>query len=316
MVQASVRASVEWVLVVVLAAHPGLVARVWAALETARQTKQGAAPSLVTVLTWHLVTAAPDTEQLERGLREIAPWAMAQNFHTRLVAQLCFRRLWAAVEAAAGDLAARYLPLHDCLARSVNPGNAGRITEDWYLTVFHPVACWSLADVLHHFPRLCAISADEALPPALLAALPPCHVPLASPESPLASHPRPATRRPEQRAESVDSHNIQRKITPWAAMMTDADMGLERRMTAGHRRAHEDLVVVASLVDKAPNLGGLCRTCEILGVGGLVLPSLAAARDKEFAAVSVTAEAWVPLTECPPHKLASWLAERRQAGWR
>ena len=45
------RATVEWVLVVVLGSHPGLVARVWAALESARQTKQGAAPSLVTVLT-------------------------------------------------------------------------------------------------------------------------------------------------------------------------------------------------------------------------------------------------------------------------
>ena len=72
-------------------------------------------------------------------------------------------------------------------------------------------------------------------------------------------------------------------------------------------RAHSDLVVVASLIDKAPNLGGLCRTCEILGVGRLVLPSMAVVKDKEFSAVSVTSENWIPLQECQSYKLADFL---------
>ena len=67
------------------------------------------------------------------------------------------------------------------------------------------------------------------------------------------------------------------------------------------------MIVVASLIDKAPNLGGLSRTCEILGVGSLVLPSKAVVKDKEFSAVSVTSENWLPLEECQSYKLAEYL---------
>ena len=74
-------------------------------------------------------------------------------------------------------------------------------------------------------------------------------------------------------------------------------------------------MVVASLIDKAPNLGGLCRTCEILGVGSLVLPSLAVVKDKEFSAVSVTAENWIPLQECQSYKLADLLQEKKKEGF-
>jgi len=46
------------------------------------------------------------------------------------------------------------------------------------------------------------------------------------------------------------------------------------------QRQHQHLTVVASLVDKATNLGGLCRTCEVFGVGCLVLPSKKLEQDK------------------------------------
>ena len=81
-------------------------------------------------------------------------------------------------------------------------------------------------------------------------------------------------------------------------------------------QAHAGLMVVASLIDKAPNLGGLCRTCEILGVGALVVGSKNVVRDKEFSAVSVTAEQWLPLLECAPHRLPPFLQERRAEGYK
>ena len=48
----------------------------------------------------------------------------------------------------------------------------------------------------------------------------------------------------------------------------DPELGAGRRADT----AHPGLLVAASLLEKAPNLGGLARTCEILGAGGLVLP--------------------------------------------
>ena len=73
--------------------------------------------------------------------------------------------------------------------------------------------------------------------------------------------------------------------------------------------------MVASLIDKAPNLGGLCRTCEILGVGSLVIPTMAVLKDKEFSAVSVTSENWIPLEECQSYKLADFLREKKKDGF-
>lgn len=49
---------------------------------------------------------------------------------------------------------------------------------------------------------------------------------------------------------------------------------------AGTRR--HDLVVVASLIDKVPNLAGLARTAEVLGAGTLVLGDLRVAADQLF----------------------------------
>ena len=110
--------------------------------------------------------------------------------------------------------------------------------------------------------------------------------------------------------------NIQKKPTPWTAMMTDKDLVFDDRKSVTKSQAHEGLVVVASLIDKAPNLGGLCRTCEILGVGALVIGNKNIVKDKEFSAVSVTSENWVPLLECPPHRLGPWLLEKRAEGFR
>ena len=56
------------------------------------------------------------------------------------------------------------------------------------------------------------------------------------------------------------------------------------------RGTHMDLTVVASLIDKVPNLGGLCRSCEIFGVGSYVIGSKKYCDDKEFQHLSVTSD--------------------------
>jgi hypothetical protein len=55
----------------------------------------------------------------------------------------------------------------------------------------------------------------------------------------------------------------------------EAEAAAADEATAGSRRApRQELVVVASLLSKAPNLAGLARTCEVFGwVGGWALHS-------------------------------------------
>jgi len=57
----------------------------------------------------------------------------------------------------------------------------------------------------------------------------------------------------------------------------------------------QSIVVVASLLEKVPNLGGLTRTCEIFQAESLVLADLRVVNDPDFTGVSVTAEHHVPM---------------------
>jgi len=50
------------------------------------------------------------------------------------------------------------------------------------------------------------------------------------------------------------------------------------------------LIVVASLIDKVTNLGGLARTCQVFGASTLIVDNLSCVEKKEFTALSMTAE--------------------------
>ena len=75
------------------------------------------------------------------------------------------------------------------------------------------------------------------------------------------------------------------------------------------------LVVCASLVDKAPNLAGLCRTAEVFACEKLVLPDDRCTRTKEFKAIAVTAERWIATEAVAPRDLRPWLLGLKARGY-
>ena len=110
---------------------------------------------------------------------------------------------------------------------------------------------------------------------------------------------------------------FQQKADPWGTDLIDNDLPQLRRHQEQTRRRQEfDVVVVASLIDRIPNLAGLSRTCEILGATALVLPSLEIAQDQAFRNVSMTSELWLELLGVDPSQLASYLMQQRLAGYR
>jgi hypothetical protein len=79
--------------------------------------------------------------------------------------------------------------------------------------------------------------------------------------------------------------NVQKKMVAWKIVPPEEVMMAElqqQRMLALQKPSGGNLVVVASLIDKAPNLGGLCRTSEIFGVRKLVLGSSEIMKDHSF----------------------------------
>ena len=77
-----------------------------------------------------------------------------------------------------------------------------------------------------------------------------------------------------------------------------------------------EIVVVASLLDKLPNLANLTRTCEVFGVKELVIPSKTILKDPAFLNVTVTAEKWMPFVECAPENLARLLMMYRENNYK
>ncbi|KAJ8721233.1 hypothetical protein PYW07_002008 [Mythimna separata] len=74
---------------------------------------------------------------------------------------------------------------------------------------------------------------------------------------------------------------IQKKYIPWKNMsdVNVYDVGKKRESPS-------QLIVVASLIDKLPNLGGMARTSEVFGVQTYVVDSLRHLQDKQFQGLS------------------------------
>ncbi|XP_023635654.1 uncharacterized protein LOC17880577 isoform X1 [Capsella rubella] len=77
----------------------------------------------------------------------------------------------------------------------------------------------------------------------------------------------------------------------------------------------QSLILVASLVDRIPNLAGLARTCEVFKASGLVVADANIIHDKQFQLISVTAEKWVPIMEVPVNSLKLFLEKKKRDGF-
>lgn len=76
-----------------------------------------------------------------------------------------------------------------------------------------------------------------------------------------------------------------------------------------------ELIVVATLIDKIPNLANLTRTCEIFDVSELVLPNKDIVNDEGFQSISVTAEKWIKIVEIKELELLSFLMLKKNLGY-
>jgi len=114
-------------------------------------------------------------------------------------------------------------------------------------------------------------------------------------------------------SEEKENEFFQKKIIPRNVLEVEVEEKIIREQAFDQKR--QQLVVVASLIDKIPNLAGLARTCEILRVSCLVLPSLKLTKEALFQSISVGAEKWMPLLEVNENDLASFLEEKRKEGY-
>lgn len=103
-------------------------------------------------------------------------------------------------------------------------------------------------------------------------------------------------------SKSTDNFDIiQRKITPWTEISQNKEQ--IKQLTK--------LIVVAVFVDKAANIGGLSRTCEIFGVQQLVVHDAKIINDKEYKSLSMCSEGWLNILEVQQKDIKDYLIKMK-----
>ncbi|KAG7268334.1 hypothetical protein CRUP_013271, partial [Coryphaenoides rupestris] len=202
--------------------------------------------------------------------------------------------------------------------------NWSRIQEHFFFGAFHPTRDYSVETVLYTFPKLSELSDDEWIPVwkceklGGFSASP--SLPLRNPAPDLGLL-QPGDWIQQDKGEQDKEERwaeVQKKITPWRLGVQEQEPELQlapQQRAARLGKLHGALLVVASLIDKPTNLGGLCRTCEIFGASALVLDSLRHVTDKHFQSLSVSSELWLPLLEVKPVELTDFLQLKKGEGY-
>lgn len=102
---------------------------------------------------------------------------------------------------------------------------------------------------------------------------------------------------------------LQTKSGAWNVMIDPDVSDVKRSVT------RSDLIVVSSLVSKAPNLGGICRLCDVLGAGLLTLGDIKAKNSTQFKSVAVTADQWMPMIQVTPNDVRDYLLQKKREGY-
>ncbi len=109
-----------------------------------------------------------------------------------------------------------------------------------------------------------------------------------------------------------DTVNFQRKITPWTELELSNEINPRLKQAS---RTRQPLIVMATYVDKIPNLAGLSRTCEIFSAEKLVMASTKVVNNDMFKSIAVTAQNWLPMDECAEEFVVPYLQTLRNNGY-
>lgn len=108
---------------------------------------------------------------------------------------------------------------------------------------------------------------------------------------------------------------LQTKRTPFDELQLSITESTLSRAKNNANRKKQDVIVVASLVDRIANIAGIARTCEIFAVELLTISSMLITHTEEFKGVSVTCEGWLPIKEVPPDDILAFIWKCRHKGY-
>ena len=115
--------------------------------------------------------------------------------------------------------------------------------------------------------------------------------------------------------ESKIDHGYQRKLDPlimeYNKLLQAEQLNLDIKDKANRRKSFGDVIVVTSLLEKATNLGGISRTCEIFGVKKMIVNDMRIIKRDDFKRLSVTSQDWLPIEAVPRNQLIEYLRQQK-----
>ncbi|XP_012266900.2 probable methyltransferase TARBP1 isoform X2 [Athalia rosae] len=339
--QPSIKIMQEWLLIKIYLENEAMRLEIWDLFDQAQEKRVGSLCSVVSIV-YHvsrLLSAELQPDFINLALEHILPCCMSQQFNVRLYAQVIASKLYDfATEMSYLTVTEKHGELYKALKKSLKYGNlmtnSLKLQDDFYFTLFNPEEDYSLQTLFDELPRLSNVSSDECIPPEMFGNFGfkesnshplkllnrVANISLVQVSTHILKSAGSAGPLAEDFIEGTHcSNDIQKKFIPWKSMIPNEDDLSEVSSTSASHQNPErenEIILVASLVDKLPNLGGLSRTCEILGVKEFVLASIKYTEDKEFQSVSVSAEKLIPLIEVKPHQLQQYLSEKKSLGYR
>ncbi|KNC36275.1 hypothetical protein PFLG_01328 [Plasmodium falciparum RAJ116] len=106
-----------------------------------------------------------------------------------------------------------------------------------------------------------------------------------------------------------NKNNYQKKFDPISNII---EIHNEFRKNYLNNKKKNDLIVIASLIDKLPNLAGLCRTCEIFNVKKLLIDNINIIKDYQFQKISSTANKWMNIKELKKSNIINYIIKKKK----
>jgi tRNA(Leu) C34 or U34 (ribose-2'-O)-methylase TrmL len=289
------RVFMEWLASRMVILDPSLTTLFWSYFDQPHQKSSGTV-SLISMC--RHVQPHLDSLFLETAVEKITPWVSTNHFTIRLTAQYVLYTF----PPTTSPFVRFFDTKQDIKKHFV------RCQEYYFLSQLDVVQDVNLEFLLQKSMELLHVDVEERISPAAFVKVQtPSRIPLWSTRRieipPLESPPVPAPMIP----------TTQKKIVPWERLLQqNLDVSSDRLRP---QLTRNPMIVVATLLDKIPNLGGLCRTCETLNMELLVVSNLSVTQDVNFQATCVSAEKWMPMHPVREPDLETYLVSKKQQGY-
>ncbi|CAD6197018.1 unnamed protein product [Caenorhabditis auriculariae] len=286
------------------------------------QSRIGSVSSWINVL---MLIARGRPSIADRVLIKVYPWISAQNFPLRCTAIAACRLMFGFLDES---LKSKYWFIEPLINFDSEPsGNSRRIIDnlcsDFYFAHLHPVNHFDFQTIFSEIPGKTGMPPEEVIPVEVLEESESIEFPrrcsdkkfLEAPSEVYAALTKNTSSAPEMNVSELERGLKDLTIEDSVA----TENSFQRKVAKDETQLKPEntsLIVVASLVDKPTNLGGICRTSEIFGVDALVISDALLAEDSNFKALSMSAENWQRIETVKPDNLLPYLQALKADGYK